>query len=288
MPLPKRILVAALFLSGAPTLAAAETLVWGQGKLDVGSIKISNTEGNSTSIDDRSSTTYDVIGKIGADWGAFGVQIDLNASARDIDPTVYTGYLWGQFASVRANYDVSSAFALGGVYGAGRANSAGEETHELEFYALEAAYAAGAGVYGLQYGAFDGRDSEDSDAFHDGTFVRGSAMFTLGNGGVIEGEVAYFDGVQDSGGDLNMYATTWSVEYAQQFGSNPVAWNVGLDGGSFSNGAGDGDTGLYDELRVTAGLTVWFGDADLASAKRRGFFSQPEFGRIVQAGNNVD
>lgn len=77
-----------------------------------------------------------------------------------------------------------------------------------------------------------------------------------------------------------MYAYTWGVEYSWQIGTAPLALSVGLDGGSYSSDGGDEK---YDETRVTLGLSAWFGDGDYVSAKRRGIFSQPEFGRIGAA-----
>jgi hypothetical protein len=274
-------------LSVAPAMLGAETLTWGQIDLKAGVASIGGTEGNATNVDNRSPTTYDLSGRIGADWGAFGAQLDLNYSARDIDADEYTGYYWGKWAAIRANYDLSPVFALGAVYGAGDLGQAGDYIADFEFYALEGSYSAGAGLYGLQLGAFDSSDPDDTDTFHDGTFVRAAAVYSLGNGGVVEGELAYFDGKQDSGGSYGMYAFTWGVEYSRQFASRPLAWSIGLDGGRFTNGD-SGDNGLFNEARLTLGLTAWFGDGDLASAKKRGIFSQPEFGRIVEAGNSVD
>lgn len=283
-----RNLACLLVLTTAPTLAGADTLTWGQIELKAGANHISNLDGNATSIADRNPRTYDVVGRIGADMGAFGAQLDLSYSAQDIVSDDYTGYYWGKFGAIHLNYDVSSTLALGAVYGGGQSQPADDDRANLDFYALEGAYTAGAGVYGLQFGSFDASDPDETDAFHDGSFVRLATVYTLGNGGVIDGEVAYFDGQQDSDGEYNMHAYNWGVEYSQQIGANPVAWSVGLDGGSYTNGDDDDDNGIFNETRVTLGLTAWFGDTDYASAKRRGIFSQPEFGRIVGAGNNVD
>jgi hypothetical protein len=278
-----------IFLLAAPLPSIAETLSWGQVELKAGQAHISNSDAVAIlGVDDRDPRTYDFAGRIGADWGAFGAALDLTYGARDIDPNVYTGYYWGRAAIVRANYDLSSAYALGAAYGAGSLDNADDDGANFDFYALEAAGSAGAGVYGLQFGAFDGSDPDETDVFHDGSFVRGSAIYTLGNGGVIEGEIAYFDGKQDNGAIYNMHAYTWGIEYSQQFGAKPFAWSVGLDGGTYDNGDDIGDNRHMNETRVTLGLTAWFGDDDLSSAKKRGIFSQPDFGRVVAAGNDVD
>ena len=282
-----RVVASTVLFVSLPFATGAETLTWGQIEFKAGSTHVSNIEGEASSIDDRNPTGYDLAGRIGADWGAFGAQLDLNYSGRNIDPTVSAGYYWGRFGTLRANYDISSALTLGAAYGAGDAAGADDDQATFDFYALEGAYSAGAGVYGLQLGTFDASDPQDTDAFHDGSFARASTIYTLGNGSVVEGALAYFDGKQDASGIFNMHAYTWSVEYSQQIGANPLAWSVGLDGGKFKNGD-DGDNGSYNETRVTLGLTAWFGDSDLGSAKRRGIFSDPEFGRIIQAGNNVD
>jgi hypothetical protein len=282
-----RVLAAAAFVAAIPAGLSAETLTWGQFKFEAGLASIGGTEGNADNIEERNPTTYGVAGSIGADWGRFGAQLDLSYNARDIDRTEYTGYYWGNFAALRATYDITDAFAVGAVYGAGASRQAGDDTADLTFYALEGAYSAGAGAYGLQLGKFDSEDGDDTDAFHDGTYARAVAIYSLGNGGVIEGELGYYDGKQDSGAFYNMHAITWGIEYSRQLGDRPMAWSVGLDGGHYTNGD-DGDNGKFNEARLTLGLTAWFGDGDLASAKKRGVFSQPDFARIVEAGNSVD
>jgi hypothetical protein len=280
----------AAFLAAVPVAANAEMLTWGQLDLRAGLVNFGTAEGNADDLNGTDPATYELSGRIGADWGAFGAQLDLSYNARDLNPSEDDGYYWGNFAALRANYDINDALALGAVYGAGTSGPSDDDSADLEFYALEGAYSAGAGTYGLQLGGFDSEDPDNTDAFHDGSFARVVAIYSLGNGGVIEGEIAYFDGQQDSGTPYSMHAVTWGVEYSQQVGDRPLAWSVGLDGGRYTNGdAGNiGDNGLFSETRVTLGLTAWFGDSDLATAKKRGVFSQPDFARIVEAGNSVD
>jgi hypothetical protein len=278
-----------LALAATPLVAQAETLTWGQIELKAGQAHIGVSDTSATlAVDERDPRTTDLSGRIGADWGAIGAQLDLNYGARDIDPTIYTGYYWGRFAAVRANYDITTAFALGALYGEGSLSNAADFGAEFDFYALEGAYLAGMGVYGLQLGRFDGSDVDETDVFHDGSYLRGAAIYTLGNGGVIEGEMAYFDGKQDNGAPYDMHALTWGVEYSQQFGAKPFAWSVGLDGGTYSNGNDIGDNRKINETRVTLGLTAWFGQDDLSAAKKRTVFSQPDFGRVVGSGNEID
>ncbi|WP_137111025.1 hypothetical protein [Rhodobacter sp. SY28-1] len=137
-------------------------------------------------------------------------------------------------------------------------------------------------------GRFDDTEPDETDAFHDGKFVRLSGIYTLGDARVIEAEVGFFDGKQDN--ILNRYdmtARTWGVKYSRQFAAEPFAWSVGLDGGSYSNDTVM-DHGAHDVTRVSLGLTTWFGDDTLAASKKRGILGQPDFARIVGAGNNVD
>jgi len=285
MTLIMRNVASVLFLSLTPGALAAETLTWGQIDFKAGQSHIGGLKGNTVgNIADRDPATYDLSGRIGADWGAFGLQLDLNYSTQDIDGSVETGYYYGNYGALRATYDVNDILSFGAVYGEGQTKTATFiVTPTFNFYALEGAYSSGAGIFGLQLGAFDIKEVEFY--YQDGTFARASAIYTLANGGIISGQAAYFDGTVDPKGSAQMYAHTWGVEYSRQIGTAPMAWSVGLDGGSYSSDGGDDK---YDETRVTLGLLAWFGDGDYASAKRRGIFSQPEFGRIVAAGGLVD
>lgn len=280
-------LLCVVIFSASPSALLAEALTWGQLDVDLGKNHISDTEGEADGIFDRNPTTLDLSGRIGADWGAFGAQLDLNYSSQNIPDDQASGYLEGNFATLRANYDVSAALTFGAFYGAGQSTPAADPRADLDFYGLETAYASGAFMLGGQLGAFDSEDSADTNAFHDGRFVRLSGLYALGESGAIEAELGYFDGKQDSFSSYDMYATTWGVKYSRQFGANPMAWSVGVDGGGYSNGD-DGDNGKFAETRVTLGLSAWFGDDSLSSAKRRGIFGQPDFARIVASGNNVD
>jgi hypothetical protein len=270
-------------------IASAETLVWGQAELKAGTVRIGNRSGEALQIDDTSPESYDFAGRIGADLGAFGAELMLQYGAYDNASGADFGHDWGRQAAVRVTYDVSPAVALGAVYGAGSAQPLADPRAQHDFYAIEGAYATGDLVLGLQFGRFDAQDGEATNAFHDGRFTRIGAIYTLGNNGVIAADVGLFDGRQDTGSPYAMDGSTWSVEYSRQINEKPLAWSVGLDGGSFQNYDAPGvDNGAFDVTRATVGLTAWFGDGDLASAKRRGIFGQPDFGRILDTGNEVD
>lgn len=51
--------------------------------------------------------------------GAFGLQLDLNYSAQDIDGSDYIGYYCGNHGALRARYDVNEMLSFGAVYGGG-------------------------------------------------------------------------------------------------------------------------------------------------------------------------
>jgi hypothetical protein len=279
-----------LIVSAGPSVLAAEPLTWGQLDIAAGGNRISNIEGHADFIFDRNPTTLDILGRIGADWDAFGAQLDLKYGSQGIPADEYAGYLRGNFAVVRGNYDLSDTLTLGAFYGAGQSTPAQDERADFDFYGVEAAYRAGSFVIGAQLGAFDAAEANGTDSFHSGSFIRISGLYALDQVSAIEAEIGYFDGQQDDAGPPSypMHATTWAVKYSRQIGSNPMAWSVGLDGGRYAADGTMGDSGSYDELRVTLGLTAWFGDGGLPSAKRRGIFGQPDFARIVTAGNNVD
>jgi hypothetical protein len=278
-PLP---LAAALLCLALP--AAAETLVWGQATLAAGLGGVVDSAGNGTSISTDRVGSTEGLARLGADLGRFGVGVDLGYSTQEV-PLSDSAFEFGRFASVRANYDLTDAWTIGAVWGDGASQPAGDRRAGLTFQALEAAYVAGPTGLGLQLGAFD---ADDQDTFHNGRFLRVSALQALRGGAVIEGEIGLFSGRQESGSEFAMRAATWRVGYLRQIGTQPLAVSIGLDGGSFTNGDGDSDNGRYDEVRVSLGLTAWFGDGDLVAARRRGLFGQPEFARIVAAGSNLD
>ncbi|MBN8631514.1 MAG: hypothetical protein J0L76_11730 [Rhodobacterales bacterium] len=279
-----RILVVAL----VPATASAEVLTWGQVAVSAGAVHIGNREENALDISDTNPVSKDIAGRVGVDWGGFGAELGLqfgdyaNADGADF------GHSWGRQATLRLTFDLSPDIVVGAVAGKGNAQPLDDPRASLNFRAIEAAYSVGAWQLGLQHGRFDATDDELTNAFHDGKFTRIAAAYSLGSGGMITGSIGLFDGLQDTGSTKTMNGSTWSVEYARQFGERPLAWTVGLDGGQFDNDGLPGDLGALRTTRASVGLTVWFGDGDLASAKRRGFVGQPDFGRVIDAGNEVD
>lgn len=271
-------------LLAAPVPAPAETLVWGQAQLTSGFGGIADRDGNGESLSDETVRSNDILGRLGAEVGAFGLQLDLGYSGQKV-PLTDSAFEFGRFASVRAKYDLSDALTIGAVLGKGQSQGLNEPRTNLSFKAVEGVYGSDASSLGLQLGAFD---ADDEDAFHDGRFVRITALHRLRNG-FIEGEVGLFKGRQERESEFAMEATTWRIAYSEQIGTGPLAVTFGLDGGIYSNRVADNaDTGSYHEMRVTVGVIAWFGDSDFAAAKRRGLFAQPEFGRIVNAGSNLD
>jgi hypothetical protein len=278
-----------LVLLTAPSLHA-EMRTWGQAKLSVGALHFGSLTGESGAIDDVDPETSDLALRFGADWGAWGMDLGLQYGDHDTAGTSTYGHDWGRQATLRLTYDLSPDMALGAVYGAGSAQPLDAARAQIDFYALEGAYGTGALQLGLQLGRFDALDADLTNAFHSGTFARLGAIYSLGSTGVIQADVGLFDGLQDSVPNHSMDGMTWSVEYTRQVGENPLAWSVGLDGGAFENAdlGGGGDDGSFNTMRATVGLTAWFGDGDLSSAKRRGIFSQPDFGYVLDTGNLVD
>lgn len=272
---------------GIASVVSAETLTWGNLQVEIGQSRISDVEGNSNSIFDRNPETMELSGAFGADWGPVGAQVDLTYGKTNSPPDEYTGFVNGNMAALHLNYDLS-AVKVGAQYGEGTTRPGDDFTSDFDFYALESAGGVGNFMLAGQIGRFDSNDPDETDTFHDGKFLRLSGIYTLGESGAIEAEVAFFDGKQDN--ILNRYdmtARTWGVKYSRQFAAQPFAWSVGVDGGSFSNDSVM-DHGAYDDTRVSLGLTTWFGDDTLAASKKRGILGQPDFARIVGAGNNVD
>ncbi len=277
----------ALVIATLPAMASAEMLTWGQIEVELGQSHIGSVEGNSTNIADRDPQHTDLSGKFGMDWGAIGAQVDLAYSSTNVAKDTQTGFLNGGIAAVHVNYDVLPTLTLGGLIGTGSATPAADEGVDIGFFAAEAAFTAGNFNLVGQLGEFDSEDATGTDAFHDGRFARLSGLYALGNAAVIEAEIGFYDGKQDSPPPYDMSGSTWGVKYSRQIGANPMAYSVGLDGGRFTNGE-ETDNGAFDETRVTLGLTAWFGGNSVADSKRKGIFGQPDFSRIVTAGNNVD
>lgn len=267
--------------------ASAEILTWGNLNIEYGKSHIGDVEGNSNSIFDRHPESTDLSGTFGASFAQFGAQIDLSHASTNSPSDEYTGFIDGNLAAVHLNYDLSVA-RVGAQYGEGTTRPGDDFTSDFDFHALEGAGSFGNFALAGQLGRFDSTDPDDTDTFHDGRFLRLSGVYTLGDAGAIEAELGFFDGKQDN--VLNRYdmsARTWGVKYSRQFAAQPFAWSVGLDGGSFSNDTVV-DHGAYDDTRVSLGLTTWFGDDTLSAAKKRGILGQPDFARVIGAGNNVD
>jgi hypothetical protein len=282
-----RLLCSATILLSAPA-AFAETLTWGQFSAEYGKNRISNLAGNPTvQLVDREPESMDLSGKFGADIGSFGAQIDLAYSDSNADPDVYTGFDFGVLSALHLNYDLSSALTVGAQYGAGNTVPAGDDKASIDFWALEGVYQTGPVAIAAQLGRFDSEDPDTTDTFHDGSFVQLAGQYSLGNAGVIEAEIGLFDGSQDTDAQA-MDARTWGLKYSRQLGDNPFAVSLGVDHGSYSNGGAVPDSGSYDETRFSLGFTTWFGDDDLGATKKRGILGQPDFARVVVAGNNMD
>ena len=268
------------------TSASAETLTWGQFSAEYGKNTISNQIGNPLQIVDRKPESVDLSGKFGADIGPIGAQIDLAYSDANA-PDTYTGFDFGALSALHLNYDISSALTLGAQYGAGNTLPAADDKASLDFWALEGVYQTGPVALAAQFGRFDSEDPDATDTFHNGNFVQLAGVYSLGTAGVIEAEIGLFDGVQDTDAQA-MDAKTWGLKYSRQLGANPFALSVGIDHGEYSNGGAVPDSGSYEETRISLGLTTWFGDDDLGASKKRGILGQPDFARVVVAGNNMD
>lgn len=269
-----------------PFAIQAEPLWWGQAELEFGQTSYSNLAGNAEgAVFDRSPLSGRVSGKLGADFGQFGLQLDLSASADDVPADEYTGYTAGTFAALHARYDISPALSVGAFGGAGRASTADWNSADLRFAGLEGRYDFGAWVLTAGVGKFDSNDETGTDAFYDGQFARLGVMTEFGDA-IVEGSLASFSGKQDSSGGYDMEGYGWSVKYSRPFDALPMAWTVGLEGGQFSNGTGS-DSGSFDSARLTLGLTAWFGSEGLAQSKRRAF-DTPDFARVVHSGYFVD
>lgn len=268
------------------TSASAETLTWGQFTAEYGQNRISNQVGNPLQIVDRKPESVDLSGKFGADIGQFGAQIDLSYSDATA-PDTYTGFDFGVLSALHLNYDVTSAVTMGAQYGSGNTLPADDDKASIDFWALEGVYQTGPVALAAQFGRLDSEDPDATDTFHNGSFVQLAGVYSLGTAGVIEAEIGLFDGVQDTDAQA-MDARTWGLKYSRQLGANPFALSVGVDHGSYSNGGAVPDSGSYDETRFSLGLTTWFGDDDLGASKKRGILGQPDFARVVVAGNNMD
>lgn len=280
--------LAVLVLLAAPTLAQAEMATWGQIDLQAGAMRFGSVSGEAEDIVDRRPESYDIAGRIGADWGKLGAQLDLSYGSFENDTPAGQHHAWGRQAALRLTYDVSASLALGVVYGVGRSQPQDDPGAELDFQAVEGAYMAGNWALGLQVGRFDAVDAVATNAFHDGSFARASAIYSLSSAGVISAELGLFDGRQDGSPDatVDMEGVTFALEYSRQIGDLPLAWTAGIETGHFQkNGP---EASAMTGTRATIGLTAWFGDGDLAAAKRRGVFGQPDFGYVADTGNLLD
>ncbi len=282
-----RIGMAAILLASP---AKAEPLTWGSLDLSIGASAVQNEFGFPfldevpggfvpVPVDDGLFASLD--GRVGVDWGQFGAQIDLSVGqqerARPGTPIRYAG---GAKLALHLNTDLGG-WTLGAFAGAGSATpSHGEPRISLTFGGIEAAHSGPRLTIFGQVGAFD---ADAEKAFHDVTFARLVATRAMSDRDAVTAELALWDGAQEEAFN-QIQAVTWSVAYARQIGTRPMAWSVGLEGDHFRK-TFDEDFGAqksgYDEVRVSLWLTLWFGG-------RRGVFDTPDFARIAVAGMTLD
>lgn len=266
----------------------AEPLTWGQVDVSAGALRYGNLSGEAVNIVDRNPESLDLAGRLGADWGQIGAQLDLSYGAHSNNSTAGHHHNWGKQAALRVTYDISAATSLGAVYGLGESQPVADVGATFDFQAVEGAFTTGNWQVGLQIGQFDAVDAAATNAFHDGTFARAGVIYSLGSASAISANFGLFDGRQDGAPDtiVDMEAISVSVEYSRQIGDKPLAWSAGIESARYEKDGPEAST--LGETRATLGLTAWFGDGAFGAAKGRTIFSQPDFGYLADTGNLID
>jgi hypothetical protein len=221
----------------------------------------------------------------------FSTQFDLEGAAAFISDDEDDPYAGSVVGAVHASFRDPSGWLFGGFAGGGAAWPEDEETGHLWFAGIESQlYLNNFTLYG-QAGYLDSieADGDDSDTFHNAWFVRGVARYFVGPNTMLQGEIAYAQGDQDSSSKKDMDIIAWGAEVEHSLSAMPVSLFAAYEGAHYDNGHPGGDTGRFVEHTGLAGIKFRFGTDTLLDNDRLGAtLDTPRFGRWVAAGDSVD
>lgn len=251
-----------------------------------------NGDGNASGIEDLDSALVGGAARVSIPWSAnFSTQLDLEASAAlgsyDSDREQYASSV---VAAAHASFRQPDSYLIGLFGGGGIAIAEDEDTGNLWFAGLEGqAYLGNFTLYG-QVGYLDSveADGDDSDTFHDAYFVRAVGRYFFTPNSMLQGEVSYASGKQDTGTSYDMDILGWGARYERGLETMPISLFVAYEGAHYDNGSG-GDRGSFTEHTGLVGLKFRFGPNSLKENDRLGAtLDLPRFGRWVASGDAVD
>jgi hypothetical protein len=251
-----------------------------------------NSDGNANGIEETDSALIGGAARVSVPWSAnFSTQFDLESSgvlgSYGSDEDQYSSSV---VAAVHASFRQPENYLVGLFGGGGLAIAADEETGNLWFAGVEGqAYLGDFTLYG-QAGYLDSieADGDDSDTFHNAYFARAAGRYFFTPNSMLQGEVSYARGKQDTGGGYDMNIWGWGARYEQGLETMPISLFVAYEGAHYDNGSG-GDTGSFIEHTGLVGAKFRFGPNSLKENDRLGAtLDLPRFGRWVASGDAVD
>lgn len=260
-------------------------------ELYLGGAFVTDTSGNANSQFDEQDNffIFGGSGRASVPWSnSFSTQFDVDADARWIDEDDADSGMFVASAQIggHASLRDPNAYLIGFFGGVGTAGVHDDDGGNYWFAGVEGQYYwNNVTLYG-QGGFLDLVDSHD-DNFHDAWFVRGVGRYFLSNYTMIQGELAYADGEQDTN-DRNMDLFAWGLRGEHQFMSAPVTAFAAYEGGRYDNNCCS-DGGDFTEHAFVVGAKFVFGANDLKHNDRAGAtLDLPSFGRWIAAGHELD
>lgn len=213
-------------------------------------------------------------------------QIDLVGSTGingDDGAQFASSIIGGLHIGHRDGDDAMYGFFVGG--GTGAAES--EETGNLWFVGVEGQLPFEHFVLYGQGGWLDSKESDgdNSDTFHDAWFARAVGRYELSRETMLQGEVAFADGEQDTGNSYDMEIWGWGARVEHQLASPRLAVFAAYEGAHYDNtvSTNTGDQGKYVEHVGKIGIVLHLSGNEGMTA-----LDLPNLGRWVASGDAVD
>lgn len=281
--------VAAQPMAAAPQISAVFELYGGIGTY-------ANISGSNDDLVDLEGnpSLFGGSARVSIPWThSFSTQLDLDADTAVLFDQDEDQYASSTIGTLHASYRGSDNWMLGVFAGGGTASVVGtDEAGLLKFAGVEGQYYFNNFTLYAQIGYLDSIEGDGgySDTFHAASFVRGVGRYFINDKTMVQAEVAYAAGKQDSGSSYDMDVISYGVRAQREFdlGNVPLTVFAAYEGAQYSNGT-ESDNGEFTENNFLAGVQFRFGTSSMIENDRHGAsLSTPNFGRWVAAGETID
>jgi hypothetical protein len=254
----------------------------------LGGAFVTGESGNADSQFDEQSNffIFGGSGRASVPWSnSFSTQFDVDADGRWVDEDADSGmFVASAQVGAHASLRDPEAYLIGLFGGIGSVGIHDDDNGKFWFAGIEGQYYWNDfTIYG-QGGYMDQTGHDDN--FHAAWFVRGVGRYFWTDNTMIQGELAYANGEQDTN-DRDMDLFAWGLRLDHQFMAAPVTGFAAYEGGYYDNCCGDG--GDFTEHAFKVGAKFVFGANSLKHNDRAGAtLDLPSFGRWVAAGHELD